>query len=235
MRSSLTKRRLIMLRRFPFIIMAMGIMMWISPNMAGDARAADMNLGFKARITSDALIVTGNGVAQEASRNLTEANQTAQVAAMIDALRNLGETVRIEKELMKKSLKQMTHADERQYAQSTKLFLPLYKTIKTTCSTAASTDGKSRYDRCTFDYGRYRLQSSTDMQSNTIVTDIITFRTLEHTIKIVDFALATSACSDMAEILPAIIGKLGLQLNTRQLPDGSAEVDLIYKRGSKGL
>lgn len=224
-----------MLRRFPYIIMAMGIMMWISPNVAGNAQAADMNLGFKARITSDALIITGNGVAQGASRNPTEANQTAQVAATIDALRNLGETARIEKEIMKKSLKQMTHADERQYAQSTKLFLPLYKMIKTTCSTAASTDGKSRYDRCTFDYGKYRLQSSTDMQNNTIVTDIITFRTLEHTIKIVDFALATSACSDMAEILPAIIGKMGLQLNTRRLPDGSAEVDLIYKRASKGL
>jgi len=224
-----------MLRIFLSITMTLGILMWISPGMAGNARAEDANLGFKARITSDALIVTGNGVAQETSRNVTEANQTAQVAAMIDALRNMGETVRMEKELMKKSPKQMTLADKRQYAQSAKLFLPLYRMIKTSCSTAASTDGKSRYDRCAFDYGKYHLQSSTDMQSNTIVTDIITFRTLEHTIKIVDFALATSACSDMAEILPAIIGKMGLQLNTRQLPDGSAEVDLIYKRASKGL
>ncbi|MDQ5988737.1 MAG: hypothetical protein CSYNP_04498 [Syntrophus sp. SKADARSKE-3] len=152
---------------------------------------------------------------------------------MVDALRNLGETVWAERELMKKTPRQRMSADERQYLQTKRLFSQLYRMIKTSCSTAGSVDGKFRYDRCTFDYGVYRLQSSTDMQHNVIIADIISLKTMEHTIRVTDFALASSSCSDMVDILPVIIATLGIQVNTRQLPDGSVETDLIYKPSFK--
>jgi hypothetical protein len=217
-----------MFRRFFPVAIAMNILIWMSMEAVSIVWAADVNLGFKARISNNAMIVTGNGVPKEDARNQLEASQTAQAAAMVDALRNLGETVRAEKELMKIS-RQGISKDEREYLQTRRLFLHLNRMIKANCTSAGSIDGKFRYDRCTFDYGIYRLQSSTDMQHNVITADIMSLRTLEHNIRVIDFALASSACSDMVEALPAIIGKLGIRVDKRQLPDGSAEVDLIYK------
>ena len=205
-------------------------LIWISINIADNVLAADVNLGFKARVADDVLTVQGNGVARDGAKNAAEAAQTAMVAAMVDAMRNLGEAVRLEKELVREVPRRWTDADKKEYTRTAKLFLPLHRIIKATCQTAAGADGKSRFDRCTFNYGLYRLQSSTDMQNNVITADIMSLRTAEHTVRIVDFALASSACSDLAEVLPSIIGKMGFQVNSRQLPDGSAEVDLIYKR-----
>jgi hypothetical protein len=224
-----------MFRSLSYAVAVIGMLTWMSPHFAASALAADMNLGFKARIAGDVLTVQGNGVPRDGAKNAAEAAQTAMVAAMIDALRNLGEAVRLEKELMKEAPKQWPPVDKKEYARAAKLFLPLHKLIKTTCQTAAGVDNKSRFERCTFNYGPYRLQSSTDMQNNTITADVMTLRTLEHNVRIVDFALASSACSDLAEVLPDIIGKMGFQINSRQLPDGSAEVDLIYRKLLKGI
>jgi hypothetical protein len=219
-----------MFRSISSVIAVIGISIWMSTNFPASALAADINLGFKARIADDVLNIQGSGVPRDGAKNAAEAARTAMVAAMVDALRNLGEAVRLEKELVKEAPKRWSPADKKEFARTAKLFSPLHRIIKTTCQTAAGVDGKSRFERCTFNYGPYSLQSSTDMQNNTITADVMTLRTLEHAVRIVDFALASSACSDLAEVLPDIIGKMGFHINSRQLPDGSAEVDLIYRK-----
>jgi len=218
-----------MFRSLSYAIAVIGMSIWMSTSFPASAVAADMNLGFKARIADDVLTVQGNGVPRDGAKNAAEAAQTATAAAMVDALRNLGDAVRLEKEFTKEAPKRWSPVDKKEYTRIAKLFLPLHKLIKASCQTASGVDGKSRFERCAFNYGPYRLQSSTDMQNNTVTADVMTLRTLEHTIRIVDFALASSACSDLAEVLPDIIGKMGFQIYSRQLPDGSAEVDLIYR------
>lgn len=192
-----------------------------------------VGLGFNGKISGNRMVITGNGVPPPALKEQREAARTAQAAAIIDAFRNLGESCDRGTKFMKSYKKAKPSPGDVRLYNAYKSVSPVFKKVKTTCTSTGSKDGKSQYERCSFDFRVMKMKSSTDIQNYAATSDIVTLTAPGLDMKISDFAAAYPVGEDYPEKLSRLAGKLGLKMGLKTMPDGTAEAELVYERPAR--
>ncbi len=189
-----------------------------------------IGIGFKGHISGNKMVITGNGVPPSALKEQKDSSRAAQAAAIVDAFRNMGESCDRGKKAMESYKKAKSSPGDVKLYKAYKSVSPLFKKVKTSCSVSGSKDGKSQYERCSFDFGVMKMKSSTDIQKNSVTMDTVSLTAPGIDLKISDFAVTYPVGEEYPEKLSLLAKKLGLKIGLKSLQDGSAEAELTYER-----
>ena len=218
-----------MLKRVMFLNTAV-LAMLLFTSVAYAEKGNIVGIGFRGHISESKMVITGNGVPPSALKEQKDSSRAAQAAAIIDAFRNLGESCDRGKKFMDNYKKAKTSPGDVKLYKAYKSVSPIFKKVKTTCTSTGSKDGKSQYERCSFDFRAMKMKSSTDIQNYTVTSDVVTLTAPGLDLKISDFAVTYPVGEEYPEKLSLLAKKLGLRIGMKSLQDGSAEAELVYER-----
>lgn len=193
-----------------------------------------VGIGFKGHISGNKMVIIGNGIPPSALKEQKDSSRAAQAAAIVDAFRNMGESCDRGKKFMESYKKTKSSPGDVKLYKAYKSVSPLFKKVRSSCSVSSSKDGKSQYERCSFDFGIMKMKSSTDIQKNSVTMDTVSLTAPGIDLKISDFAVTYPVGEEYPEKLSLLAKKLGLKMGLKSLPDGSAEAELAYERAGGG-